>query len=107
MRTSRHRLALGLIIAGCQSPPTPTRSAPEPAARRPTAPGSVPAIASIERGSTSRTAPPLPPIPLVTGPLAPQVVYPQANQSITARDSNFIFGSVGNGHATLTINGVT
>jgi len=33
-------------------------------------------------------------------------VYPQANQSITVRDSNFIFGSVGNGHATLTINGV-
>ena len=33
-------------------------------------------------------------------------MYPQANQSITVRDSNFIFGSVGNGHATLTINGV-
>jgi N-acetylmuramoyl-L-alanine amidase len=33
------------------------------------------------------------------------VVYPDANQTILARDSNFIFGSVGNGRATLTING--
>jgi len=106
MRTSRHRLALGLIIAGCQSPQTPSRSVPEPETRRPPTGVAAPGIASIERGITSRTAPPLPAIPLVTGPLAPQVVYPQANQSITVRDSNFIFGSVGNGHATLTINGV-
>jgi len=106
MRTSRHRLALGIIIAGCQSPQTPSRSVPEPETRRPPTGVAAPGIASIERGITSRTAPPLPAIPLVTGPLAPQVVYPQANQSITVRDSNFIFGSVGNGHATLTINGV-
>jgi N-acetylmuramoyl-L-alanine amidase len=32
-------------------------------------------------------------------------VYPTANQLIQSRDSNFIFGSVGNGHAQLTING--
>jgi N-acetylmuramoyl-L-alanine amidase len=44
-------------------------------------------------------------VPLVTGPLVPRVVYPDANQTVLARDSNFIFGSVGNGHATLTING--
>jgi N-acetylmuramoyl-L-alanine amidase len=37
--------------------------------------------------------------------LSPRVVFPEANQSISVRDSNFIFGSVGNGHATLTING--
>jgi N-acetylmuramoyl-L-alanine amidase len=60
-----------------------------------------------ERGITPRPAPPLPPIPLVEGPLAPQVVFPAANQSISVRDSNFIFGNVGNGHATLTINGVS
>src|SRR5687767_6148513 len=47
----------------------------------------------------------LPPVPLVTGPLAPRVVYPMANAMIQARDSNFIFGSVGNGTAALTING--
>ncbi|HEU4996856.1 MAG TPA: N-acetylmuramoyl-L-alanine amidase [Gemmatimonadaceae bacterium] len=47
----------------------------------------------------------LPPIPLVEGPLAPRVVYPQLNQFIQSRDSTFILGSVGNGKATLTING--
>jgi N-acetylmuramoyl-L-alanine amidase len=53
----------------------------------------------------ARPAPPLPAIPLVTGSLSPHVVYPDPNQLISVRDSNFIFGSVGNGHATLTING--
>ena len=42
---------------------------------------------------------------MVDGPLAPKLVYPEPNQAITVRDSNFIFGSVGNGHAQLTING--
>ncbi|HEX2778555.1 MAG TPA: N-acetylmuramoyl-L-alanine amidase, partial [Gemmatimonadaceae bacterium] len=37
--------------------------------------------------------------------LAPRVVYPTANALIQSRDSNFIFGSVGNGNASLTING--
>ena len=49
----------------------------------------------------------LPPIPLVTGTLAPRVVYPSANALIQSRDSNFIFGSIGNGNASLTINGET
>lgn len=48
---------------------------------------------------------PLPEIPLVEGPLEPRVVYPSPNQMIQTRDSNFIFGSVGNGRATLAING--
>ena len=48
---------------------------------------------------------PLPPIPLVEGAIDPKVVYPQPNQMIQSRDSNFIFGSLGNGRATLTING--
>jgi len=52
-------------------------------------------------------APALPPIPLVEGTLAPRVVFPAANSVIPVRDSNFIFGSVGNGHATLTINGAS
>ncbi|HEX6808690.1 MAG TPA: N-acetylmuramoyl-L-alanine amidase [Gemmatimonadaceae bacterium] len=47
----------------------------------------------------------LPPIPLVQGALQIRVVYPSPNQLIQARDSNFIFGSVGNGHAKLTIDG--
>jgi N-acetylmuramoyl-L-alanine amidase len=48
---------------------------------------------------------PLPEVPLVTGQLEPRVVYPSPNQMIATRDSNFIFGSVGNGNARLTING--
>src|SRR5436190_6281920 len=106
MRTSRHHLAVGLIIAGCQSAPRPSGSVPQPETRRPSTPGSPSTIASVEGSIGRRAAPPLPPIPLVTGPLTPRVVYPQANQSISVRDSNFIFGSVGNGHASLTINGV-
>ena len=49
--------------------------------------------------------PALPAIPLVTGPVAINVVYPMANSVVTSRDSNFIFGSVGNGNAALFING--
>jgi N-acetylmuramoyl-L-alanine amidase len=96
MRT--HRLALVALIAGCQSAPAPTPPTPE---TRP------PANPTRERGITPRTvtAPPLPTVPLVTGPLAVKVVYPDANQTISVRDSNFIFGSVGSGHATLTIDG--
>jgi N-acetylmuramoyl-L-alanine amidase len=48
---------------------------------------------------------PLPPVPLVDGPLAIRVVYPPAGATIQARDSNFIFGTVGSGKASLTING--
>jgi len=47
----------------------------------------------------------LPPVPLVDGPLAIRVVYPPAGATVQARDSNFIFGTVGSGKATLTING--
>ena len=48
---------------------------------------------------------PLPPVPEVDGPLAIRVVYPRADATVTSRDSNFIFGSIGSGRATLTING--
>jgi N-acetylmuramoyl-L-alanine amidase len=46
-----------------------------------------------------------PPIPLRSGPLAIDVVYPADSSFIAARDSNFIFGSLGDGGAQLTING--
>ena len=51
--------------------------------------------------------PTLPPVPLVDGPLVLRVVYPGSGALVQARDSNFIFGSVGTGRATLTINGVS
>jgi len=44
-------------------------------------------------------------MPVVDGPIAIKVVYPQAGQTVTSRDSNFIFGSLGSGRATLRING--
>jgi N-acetylmuramoyl-L-alanine amidase len=50
-------------------------------------------------------SPVLPPIPSVTGPVAIRVVYPPEGGSIAVRDSNFIFGSVGSGAASLSING--
>jgi N-acetylmuramoyl-L-alanine amidase len=53
----------------------------------------------------SSSSPALPPIPLTTGPLAIRVVYPPSEHLIESRDSNFVLGSVGNGKATLTING--
>jgi len=54
--------------------------------------------------STAAT-PALPPVPRVDGPVAIRVVYPSAGALIQSRDSNFIFGTVGSGNATLVING--
>ena len=48
---------------------------------------------------------PFPAVPFVEGALDPRVVYPRADALIASRDSNFIFGSVGNGRARLTIDG--
>jgi N-acetylmuramoyl-L-alanine amidase len=49
--------------------------------------------------------PGLPPIPFVAGSLAIRVVYPPPGHLIASSDSSFLLGSVGNGNATLTING--
>ena len=62
--------------------------------------------ARTRAGARQPRAPPLPPVPLVDGPLAIRVVYPRENQVVTSRDSNFIFGSIGSGTASLTVNGV-
>src|SRR4051812_41279863 len=97
-----------LFSAACSSNPKPPSGAPVAApSPRPSPPVSPPTVATFERGITPRQAPPLPAVPLVEGPLAPKTVFPEPNQAISVRDSNFIFGSVGNGHATLTINGTT
>lgn len=60
---------------------------------------------SVEPASAP-TRPALPPIPLAEGPLGIHVQYPAANALVEARDSSFIFGHVGNGRATLAINGI-
>jgi N-acetylmuramoyl-L-alanine amidase len=72
--------ALVMLAAACPAPPAPPPSPVGP-------PGALPAV------------------PLVEGPLALRVQYPSRGQLVEARDSNFIHGSVGNGRATLTING--
>lgn len=77
-----------LAVAACGAPPAPS-TAPSP---------------SSPAGPTA-AAPSLPPIPAVDGPLAPKVVYPPEGHVIESRDSSFIFGSLGTGRATLTING--
>jgi len=82
---------------------SPPVTAPPTTTSRPAA--VAPAAAEAVRGIAPRPAPPLPPIALIEGPLAPRVVYPEANAVIPVRDSNFIFGSIGSGRATLTING--
>lgn len=69
------------------------------------APARVPAPAPATRMPASRTSA-LPPVPLVEGPLRIHVQYPPVNAMVDARDSSFIFGHVGNGRATLTINGI-
>ena len=88
-------IAAVLILIGCGAPLTPIATAPPPLA--------APSPDALAAGASS--SPALPAVPLVTGPLAPRVVYPTANAIIQSRDSNFIFGSVGNGKAALTING--
>ena len=94
-----------VIGAACHNPaPLPPSPAPAPARQEPQPVAAQPPSATPGARATG-SAPPLPPIPLVEGPLNPKVVFPERNQSIPVRDSNFIFGSVGNGHAKLTING--
>lgn len=61
---------------------------------------------AIARAPLPPANPRLPPVPSVTGPLAIRVLYPQHPDAlIGARDSSFVFGSVGDGSAGLTVNG--
>ena len=91
--------ALGLACA--KSPPS-TAPAPVPT---PPERHAAPAALTIARAPLPAPNPKLPPVPDVDGPLAIKVVYPPRNAVIGSRDSNFVFGSVGNGNAGLTING--
>src|SRR5687768_4615787 len=100
---NRVRLLAGLsmTVAGCAAPRAAT--VPEPVADAPAAP---PAPRVVMRAPLPPVNPGLPPVPQVAGPLEIKVVYPTAGQTIQSRDSNFVFGSVGNGEAGLTINGI-
>jgi len=65
-----------------------------------------PVVPLIPRAPLPAANPKLPPVPEVRGPVQISITYPRAGQLIAARDSNFIFGSVGSGDAGLQINGV-
>lgn len=85
-------LVLGACTGGGRTVPLQPGPAPgEPAP--PTTPGVDPVIRND-----------LPPVPARTGTLRVSVAYPGENAAIAA-DSNFIFGTVGRGDATLAING--
>src|SRR5687767_2224872 len=66
-------------------------------------PTTAPVPVTVDRAAAVRGT--LPPLPLVQGPLALRVVYPRAEQMIASPDSTFVFGSLGNGRASLSING--
>src|SRR3954469_4368110 len=90
-------LCLLVLVGAACSQPTPPSISP--------APIPAPDTAARNEREPSSPAPPLPPMPAVVGPLAIRVVYPPPQHLIESRDSNFIFGSLGNGQASLTING--
>lgn len=101
----RQSFAAILLIAAACSHPTPPPPVPSPSGPR-----STPPLAPSPSAPTSTVLPrdtntALPPIPLVEGPLTVHVVYPPETAALSNRDSNYMVGSVGNGHATLTING--
>lgn len=85
MRRSTIFAAAAGILASCARP-----SPPPPATPVATPADSIPA---------------LPPIALAEDSLAIRVQYPAAGSLVDARDTNFIFGTVGNGRASLSIDG--
>jgi N-acetylmuramoyl-L-alanine amidase len=93
--------ALLIAVAACASPRT--AAPPDPVVVEPSPP---PAPRVVLKAPLPPVNPGLPPVPHVAGPLEIKIVYPPAGQTITSRDSNFVFGSVGNGDAGLMINGV-
>lgn len=94
--------AAAALVVACASPPATTAPEPVPAPVE----AAPPAPPVVLRAELPPVNPALPPVPQVNGPLEIKVVYPRANATISSRDSNFVFGSVGSGEAGLTINGV-
>ncbi len=91
-------LAAAMAVACSRAPRATPAPVPAPAPRARTS-------ASVARAPLPPANPRLPPVPEVRGPLDIKVVYPPEHSLITSRDSNFIFGSVGDGTAGLRING--
>ena len=113
MSTGVGRRAIPLLIlvgAACFPGPAPSPG-PEVGPPAPVSPPTGAPATPPPAGTTAPTPPlipvtvGLPPIPNVVGPIALRVVYPPAGSLVGTRDSNFVFGSVGSGGATLRING--
>jgi N-acetylmuramoyl-L-alanine amidase len=101
--------AVAAAIAGCSAPKkiTTEKPAPQPAAP-PSAQSAVqpaPIPAPLPSAVPSAAGLPLVPETPPDAPLHLSVAYPVPGQLIQKVDSNFIFGSVGNGHASLAIDG--
>ncbi len=111
MMTTRFLRATIALIAGvsaacARTPATAPVPVPEPVPAPAPPPAPVVSRYPSERAPLPPVNPALPEVPHVTGPLAIKVIYPAANAVIQSKDSNFIFGNIGNGDAALTINGV-
>ncbi len=98
----RFALAAASALAACTRPAPPT-TAPAPHAADSTPRHRTPARPAVRPVRERPVG--LPPIPWVAGSLAVHVVYPASDHPITSADSTFVLGWVGNGHATLTIDG--
>ena len=89
--------AVALFISAC-SPSRTVTTGPVPE--------TLPAPTKVAKAPLPPPNPKLPPVPDVRGPLQIKVQYPGPMEMVPSKDSNFIFGQVGNGDAALSINGV-
>jgi N-acetylmuramoyl-L-alanine amidase len=91
--------AAALALGACTGGGRTAAPAPHPAPGPPAAAETIdhPGVDPVIRND-------LPPVPARSGTLDIRIAYPGENAAIAA-DSNFVFGTVGRGDATLTING--
>ncbi len=105
---TRPALAAAVLVAACAPaivPVPPPAPGGADSGRAALARPARPAEAGPGAAAGGQPVPPLPPIPFVAGSLSVRVVYPAADALITSRDSTFVLGSVGNGNASLTVDG--
>ncbi len=97
--------ALLAVLCGCAAPKKITTEKPPPQLAAPTTPKPVPA--PVPSPAPVPVPMGLPPVPASAhdAPLHISVAYPVPNQWRPNVDSNFIFGTVGNGNASLSIDG--
>lgn len=102
-RFSKASLFFAALMLGACAPRPSGTPGPEPVPVGPAAPAVAPIVA---KAPVPEANPSLPAVPAVNGPLEIKIIYPPAGHLIQSKDSNFIFGSIGNGDAGLTINGL-